>query len=158
MPTVFVETTIPSFYLDRRTHWRIRAWSEYTRAWWDHHRKDHELVTSDFVLKELEAGPRARSKAALALMAGIRVLPEHPRLAEVIQFYLDNRLVPRTAAVDASHLALASLHDVRFLLTWNCKHLANANKFEHIRVLNGRLGISVPTITTPVTMMPEEEV
>jgi hypothetical protein len=91
-------------------------------------------------------------------MAGIRVLPEHPRLAEVIQFYLDNRLVPRTAAVDASHLALASLHDVRFLLTWNCKHLANANKFEHIRVLNGRLGISVPTITTPVTMMPEEEV
>ena len=54
------------------------------------------------------------------------------------------------------HLAIASMHSVDFLLTWNCRHLANANKVQHVAVLNGRLGLHVPVITTPMLLMPEE--
>jgi len=63
--------------------------------------------------------------------------------------------MPAEAAGDAYHLAFACLQKVDFLLTWNCKHLANANKVQHLTVLNGRLGLPTPVITTPLTLMPE---
>ena len=52
-------------------------------------------------------------------------------------------------------LAMASMHRVEFLLTWNINHLANANKTRHLSVLNARLGLPVPIITTPITLLPE---
>ena len=65
--------------------------------------------------------------------------------------------MPAEAGGDAVHLALASMHSIDFLLTWNCRHLANANKIQHLTVLNARLGLHVPVITTPLTLMPEDE-
>jgi len=64
--------------------------------------------------------------------------------------------VPEDAAGDAAHLGIASLHCVYFLLTWNIRHLANANKFQHLHVINGRLGPFTPTITMPLTLIPED--
>jgi hypothetical protein len=61
--------------------------------------------------------------------------------------------MPRNPLGDALHLALASYHRCHFLLTWNCTHLANANKFEHIRHINNLLGLSVPILTTPVELL-----
>ncbi|MFG0285997.1 MAG: hypothetical protein ACF8R7_16390 [Phycisphaerales bacterium JB039] len=63
--------------------------------------------------------------------------------------------MPADAAGDAGHLALASLHGIDFLLTWNCRHLANANKMRHMAVLNGRLGLQTPVITTPFNLAAE---
>jgi hypothetical protein len=63
--------------------------------------------------------------------------------------------MPADARGDAAHLAMASLHGIDFLLTWNCKHLANANKTGHIRVINQRLGLHVPVLSTPMTLVPE---
>lgn len=64
--------------------------------------------------------------------------------------------MPTEAAGDAYHLAMASLHRMDFLLTWNCRHLANANKQRHLALLNGRLGLPMPIITTPLTLIPEK--
>lgn len=74
---------------------------------------------------------------------------------DVVQFYYEHRLMPVETGGDAFHLAMASLANMDYLLTWNCRHLANANKFQQIKVLNGRLGLPVPTITTPDTLIPE---
>ncbi len=63
--------------------------------------------------------------------------------------------MPRTAEADSFHVAIASVAGVEFLLTWNCRHLANANKARHLAALNARLGLSVPIITTPMSLMPE---
>lgn len=150
--SVYVETSIPSFYLDERRDQKIELWREYTRQWWDRQRRAFRLVTSDVVLNELRDGPKRRSQPALALMAGIRILDEPPRLAEVMAAYLEHKLLPHAALADAAHLAYASLHSIDVLLTWNCKHLANANKFQQIRVINTRLRISVPIVTTPITL------
>ena len=57
---------------------------------------------------------------------------------------------------DALHLALASYHECDFLLTWNCQHLANANKFQHIRLINGMLGIFTQNLVTPLELLAEE--
>ena len=76
-------------------------------------------------------------------------------MEDVVSAYMEHRLVPADAAGDAAHLAIASMHGIDFLLTWNIRHLANADKFQHLSVINGRLGLHVPTITTPLTLRPE---
>ena len=61
--------------------------------------------------------------------------------------------MPAEVAGDAIHLAFASVYACDVLLTWNCAHLANANKFEHIRRVNTDLGLSVPLLLTPLELM-----
>lgn len=83
------------------------------------------------------------------------MLEEPARVREVVGVYLEHRVMPKSAVADAFHLAYASLHDVSFLLTWNCRRLANANKAQHIRIINKRLGLPSPIMTTPLTLLPE---
>ncbi len=78
-------------------------------------------------------------------------------IADIIDTYIDNHLMPRQRLGDALHLALASFHKCDFLLTWYCNHLANANKFEHIRIINTRLGLFVPALVTPMELCGEDE-
>lgn len=156
MRSVYIETTIPSFYFDERQTPEAIAWRHATRLWWDQFRRQYRLVTSSFVIDELEGAPNPKRDHALTLVANIELLPQPSGLAEVIATYVENRLVPEDVAGDAAHLAMASMHGIDFLLTWNIRHLANANKFEHLRVINSRLGLPVPTITTPLTLMPED--
>lgn len=91
----------------------------------------------------------------LELLSDVPMLPYIDGVEELAQYYLDQKLMPRTAAPDAYHVALASLHEIEFVLTWNIKHLANANKVTHLQVLNARRGLPAPTITTPDLLVPE---
>lgn len=156
MKTVYIETTIPSYYFESRRSPMIVAWRAHTRLWWERHRRHYALVTSEFVLAELTGAPPLKAAAATSLLAGVRVLPDHPRLVEVATRYMSEHVMPSGAGGDAYHLAMASLHHVDFLLTWNCKHLANANKVRHIEAVNRRLGLPTPLLTTPVELVPEE--
>ncbi|MDP5338855.1 MAG: DNA-binding protein, partial [Nodularia sp. (in: cyanobacteria)] len=61
--------------------------------------------------------------------------------------------MPKDPVGDALHLALASHHKCNFLLTWNCRHLANANKFSHIKRVNVMLGLYVPMLVTPLELI-----
>lgn len=74
----------------------------------------------------------------------------------MIEYYIQHRLMPANAVSDAAHLAVASLAGVDFVLTWNLKHLANANKCRRLSVVNARLGLHVPIITTPLSLRDEE--
>jgi len=154
--TVYIETTVPSFYFEQRETPQVIAWRQATRAWWDEYRVEYRPVTSSFVINELENAPNPKRDQALSLLSEIERLPFPDGLEDVITAYIEHQLVPQDAAGDAAHLAIASMHSVDFLLTWNIRHLANANKFQHVRVLNGRLGLSVPTITTPMMLIPED--
>lgn len=89
------------------------------------------------------------------MLREVEVLDLPAGLDQLIEHYIDQHLVPK--GPDAAHLAMASLHGVDFLLTWNCRHLANANKSRHLAVLNGRLGLPTPVLTTPLTLIPEDE-
>lgn len=156
MSSVYIETTVPSYYHETRSSPRIAAWRDVTRQWWDRHRRRYDLYTSRFVLAELARAPAPKGRRARALLKGVGVLDEPPGLEEVVVYYIEQKLMPAEAGGDAVHLALASMHSMDFLLTWNCRHLANANKIQHMAVLNGRLRLHLPVITTPLTLMPEE--
>jgi predicted nucleic acid-binding protein len=152
-PRVYVETTIPSFYHEARTTPDIVARREWTRQRWSVATTSFEMVTSIAVLDELSSGPAERSGNWLTLLQDLPLLPVEPAIAEIVQAYLEHKVMPADLAGDALHLALASYHKCDFLVTWNCQHLANANKFGYIRRINGLLGLFVPLLVTPLELL-----
>lgn len=117
----------------------------------------YEIFVSDAVLQELSSGNYPRKEEIIEFVATIPLLPANQDLEQIVEFYIANYVMPKSLIGDAVHLAYASYYDVQYLLTWNCNHLANANKRKHIRVVNGRLGLSTPEIITPFELFAEEE-
>ncbi len=154
---VYVETTIPSFYHEVRTAPDIVARRDWTRQWWADAVEHHELVTSVAVLDELENGPPEYHANWLGLVNGLPLLAINRAVAEIAAAYIQHRLMPASSTGDALHLALASHHKCDFLVTWNCRHLANANKFGHIRRINSMLGLYVPALVTPLELLGDSD-
>lgn len=126
---------------------------DWTRDWWDNHRQSYLLVTSEAVLDELARGDYLSKEKALFLIHDVSLLEIDDPVTEIVEAYVLHKLMPQNPLGDALHLALASYYKCDFLLTWNCKHLANANKFDHIRRVNTLLGLYVPTLVTPLEML-----
>ncbi|MBI2300922.1 MAG: type II toxin-antitoxin system VapC family toxin [Armatimonadetes bacterium] len=147
---VYVETSVPCFYFEERTDPDMVARREWTRAWVAVER--HELVTSPAVLDELEQRNYPGRERCLELVAKLPVLAVEPPVMEIVEAYIARQVMPADPAGDALHLALASFHRCDFLVTWNCRHLANANKFGHIRRVNTLLGLYVPALVTPLEL------
>src|SRR6202040_3576557 len=131
----------------------VVARRDWTRRWWDGSQGRYELVTSLAVLDELAGGPPEYSVRWLALMRDLPLLPLEPPVADIVQAYIRHKLMPEDPGGDALHLALASYHKCDFLVTWNCQHLANANKFGHIRRVNTMLGLFVLALVTPLELL-----
>jgi predicted nucleic acid-binding protein len=154
-PRVYVETTIPNFYHDYRDSPAVRQRREMTRRWWVDAAERYALVTSTIVFDELQRGTSDRVPLRLRLLDDIQTVPLTPEVAEIVQTYLRNKLMPANPPEDALHLALASVHECDFIVTWNCRHLANPNKAAHIRRINTRLGLGVPRLVTPADLLEE---
>lgn len=105
------------------------------------------------MLDELNRGNFPGKSEAIELISGLLFVPIESVVAEIVEVYIQQQLMPKDPLGDALHLALASYHKCDFLLTWNCRHLANANKFGHIRRLNVMLGLFVPTLVTPLELI-----
>jgi hypothetical protein len=153
LPRVYIETTIPSFYYEVRTEPEMIARRNWTRDWWDSRRQAYQLVTSVAVIDELQAGTFPNQDQAVALLMDISLVPVEPAIIEIVETYIQRMVMPRDPAGDALHLALASYHKCDFLLTWNVLHLANANKFSHIRRINALLGLFTPALVTPLELL-----
>jgi predicted nucleic acid-binding protein len=154
---IYIETTIPSFYYETRTETEMVAMQEWTQNWWDNQQHHYDLVTSIPVIEELENRDHPSKQATLELISKLPILPIHEEIEEIVEEYVTHYIMPNDPKGDALHLALASYHRCHFLLTWNCAHLANANKFEHIRHINTMLGLYVPILTTPYELLYWEE-
>jgi predicted nucleic acid-binding protein len=152
-PTIFVETTIPSAYLEERLHPEMVARRLWTRRWWDRALMSSRLVTSPEVLLEVSRGDVSRAAARLSLMSGLEVLPVDAQVLEIAQVYVARKVMPQNPVSDAVHLAVASYYRCDFLVTWNYTHLVNANKFAHIRSVNESLGLFVPELVTPIQLL-----
>jgi predicted nucleic acid-binding protein len=153
---VYIETTVPSFYAETRADAAAVYRRETTRRWWAEEAPRYDLFVSEFVLGELERGDYPGRAEALQLVRGLPELKAVPEIETIVSVYLERKLMPRGDRGDAAHLAVASFYSVDFLLTWNCRHLANVNKTEHLERVNRELGIFVPTVTTPESLFREE--
>ena len=156
-PRVYIESSIPSFYYESRSEPEMVARRKWTRDWWDNRRHFYELVTRLAVIEELEECGYPKKRKVLGLVAALPFLPIEDAIGEIVDTYVENYVMPADPRGDALHLALASYHHCQFLLTWNCEHVANANKFEHIRHVNTMLGLHVPILVTPLALITRRE-
>ena len=148
-PKVYIETSIPSFYFETRTSPEAVARRNWTQEWWDNERQKYELVTSIAVVDELRATPKLKREQCLLLINSIALLPISEEVIEVAEVYISQKVMPNNPTGDALHLALASWHKCDYLLTWNCKHIANANKAVHVKRINSKLDLFIPQLYTP---------
>ena len=153
-PTVHIETTIPSLLTARpsRDVW-IAGQQQATRDWWETRRKDFRLFISELVLDEAGMGDATAAAPRLKALADCRVLIVTDATEALTNALLATRLIPPKAAADAVHIAVAAVHHMDFLLTWNCRHIANATIVDRIRAVCLREGYPPPLICTPNELM-----
>ena len=158
-PSLYVETTIPSFVIGGISPvLETAAHQVATRRWWEERRFEYRLFISELVQSELAAGNSIYVRQRLDLVADLpelNILSEAAKLADYLFSYLR---LPEAAAPDALHLAVASHHAVDYLLTWNLKHLANGRVRRSLEHLSKTQGIFVPTICTPEELSDWEDV
>ncbi len=151
--TVYLDSSIPSYLFDNRES--IKTYVEITQAWWEQERQNFDLWISQETIAELSEGIYPSQEKTLECVSQIQVLETDLQIAKIAQVYLDNYLMPRVLKGDALHLAYASFYKMDFLLTWNCNHLANANKKQHISIINTRLKLFTPELVTPSQLFTE---
>lgn len=105
---------------------------------------------------ELTAGDFPFKSDMIELASRLPLLDINDAVIEAVEAYIANRVMPNNPGGDAFHLASASFHRCDFLVTSNCRHIANANKFGHIRRVNGILGLGNPALVTPLELLNEE--
>jgi hypothetical protein len=155
-PTVYIETTIPSYL----TAWPSRdlvraAHQQITREWWTR-RDEFDLYPSRLVVQECQAGDEQAAAHRLASLAGIPLLEQEAEAAELADALLRDVPLPQKAAADALHIATAAVHGMQYLLTWNCTHLANAALRPQIEAVCRAAGFEPPLICTPQELPAEE--
>ena len=154
---VYVETTIPSFFYTDRTDPESMARKLWTRQWWTTYATEFTLTSSAAVIAELQKGTSRHVQARIDLLDDIELLTLSEEVARLVKVYINELLMPKDPAGDALHLALASYYKVDVLLTWNCMHLANANKIDRIRLINYAVGLPTPLLTTPLNYLSGDE-
>jgi len=152
-PRVYLDTTVPSYYFDERP--ALITLINVTRDWWDNQRQAYDVWISQATLDEIETGEHPYQAQMLELVRPLNVLDEVPEIDKIATHYIKEKLMPAKVGGDATHLAYASFYRFSYLLTWNCVHLANGNKRQHLEVINGRLKLPVPQILTPLELFHE---
>ena len=153
---IYIETSIPSFYFDTRTAVELHARRNWTRRWWEQSEPDDQRLTSSVVLEELSRAPEPKRTQCLNLISGLPLLSYTEEVVEIVATYHRHKVMPAEASADADHLALATFHRCDILATWNCHHIANANKTDHIQRINQRLGYDTTKLITPLELLGEE--
>lgn len=144
-----------SFYHEVRIEPDMIARRDWTRRFWQMAKDEYTLLSSPAVIEELEQGDFPNKQTVLDMVSTLTVLPIDQMISPIVDVYIANMVMPSDPRGAALHLALASYHKCDFLLTWNCRHLANANKFGHIRRINDKLGLFVPLLVTPLELLGE---
>ena len=153
-PRVYLETTIPSYLTSRPSRDLIIAGhQQITRDWWEQQRNDFQLYISQLVIDEASAGAPTAAHERLKVLHDLPLLDIAPEVGELAADILASGRIPRKAATDASHIAIASLHGMDFLLTWNCVHIANAVNAKALALICRSKGWECPVICTPEELM-----
>jgi hypothetical protein len=154
---VYIETTFVS-YLTARPHRDIvvAAHQQLTQEWWDTCKDKYELCVSQLVLQEAGAGDSQAAKERLAVLATMKLLDITAEAQQLGKELVRAGALPTKAQADALHIAIAAIHGVPFLLTWNCRHLANATMRSVIEKACKNRGYLAPIICTPEELLGEK--
>lgn len=156
METVYLEPTFVSYLVALPARdLVIAAHQQVTRDWWHRRRTQFRLVISQVVLDEVSAGDESEVRKRLELVKPLDVLSASPDAEALTAAIVESRVLPKNAVRDAAHIALATVHGIQYLLTWNCRHLANAQISRRVARICSEYGFVIPAICTPEELMGE---
>jgi predicted nucleic acid-binding protein len=131
-PKLYLETTVPRYLTAWPSRDLIRAGhQQITREWWQSRRADFEIYISQLVLDEASAGDTQAVRDRLALLQKLPLLDLTQEVTDLAADLKSELALPPRAVTDAAHIAIAAVHGIDFLLTWNCTHIANAEMFSN---------------------------
>lgn len=152
--TVYIETSIIGYLTARSTKNLILAANiEVTRDWWESRRSAFTLYISQAVLNEVGQGDAEIAAQRLEILDGFPLLELDRAVRDLAVQFLARSNLPPKADVDAIHIAVATVHGLDYLLTWNCKHIANAQIQRKLAQIGLDLGYQLPIICTPYELL-----
>lgn len=153
-PSVYIETSIVSYLTARASRdLVIAAHCQITQEWWEMRRADFTLYTAQPVIKEASAGDAEMVAKRLAALDGVPLLAVNQAANDLAKALVTRGPIPPKAAVDALHIATAAVHGMDYLLTWNCKHIANAEMQSAIAARCRAAGFKSPVLCTPEELL-----
>lgn len=154
MQSIYLETSIIGYLASRTSSDLITAGNQtLTRDWWDCHREHFDLFVSEAVIAECGAGDPEAADERAVFLNGLPILEITLECKELAAEIMKRAFLPEKADVDALHIAVAALNGIDYLLTWNCKHIANASLRRIIERVLSEANIEAPVICTPQEMI-----
>ena len=152
--TVYIETSIVSFLTGKPSRNILSiAWQSLTAEWWEVHRKEFGLFISELVLEEARRGDSEAAAKRLEVLEHIPILDLNDQVLKLAKELIAEEALPAKAADDALHISAAVVHNMDYLLTWNCRHIDNAETKPKIREIITRKGYHYPEICTPQELL-----
>ena len=153
-PTVYIETSVVSYLTARPSRdVVVAAYQEVTREWWRTASGRFKLVASELVVTGSGAGDTDAARARLEVLESVTILNVTQNSEELTRRLLDLGAVPRQAAADAAHIAIAVTNGVDYLVTWNFRHIAGAAMRSRIEQVCRQAGYEPPVICAPNELM-----
>lgn len=149
--SIYLETSVIGAYLDNGEPFR----RDLTIRWWEHEMSDYRTVISPLVVRELERVPEPHRTGYLKLVAPLEQVELSDEATILADGYISRGIFHRKYIADALHVALASVHKIDYLVTWNFGHLANVRRQARVRLFNTAAGFFVPMIVTPEFLVSE---
>ncbi|CCI19920.1 conserved hypothetical protein [Microcystis aeruginosa PCC 9807] len=152
--TVYIETSILGYLTARPSRDIVVAANiEVTREWWDTRRGDFQLYSSQAVVKETSQGDVVIASQRLEILAHLSLLDLNQAVLDLAEQFLERSNLPAKADIDAVHIAAATVHGMDYLLTWNCKHIANAQIQRKLAEISLDFGYELPILCTPYELL-----
>jgi len=152
--TVYIETSILGYLTARPSRDIVVAANiEITREWWDKRRNDFQIYSSQAVVKETLQGDTAIASQRIEIIRNLPLLDLNQSVLDLAEQFLGRSNLPAKADMDAVHIAAATVHDMDYLLTWNCKHIANAQIQRKLAEISSDFGYELPILCTPYELL-----
>ena len=158
-PKAYLESSVVSYRVARPSRDVIvLSHQEITRMWWENHLHEYAVFVSEVVLDEIRRGDTGAASDRLGVVSGIPLLPIGPDVEHLAALYQEKLQLPEKSLRDTLHLAVASVHAVEYLVTWNCKHIANAHIRRQLAEINSSEGIYTPIVCTPEELLDDDDI
>lgn len=149
-PRIYIETTIPSYLVSKSSRdILVLTHQELSKNWWSRNKNLYSFYISDVVLEEISKGDAELAEKRMEIVKDLKLLAFTDEINVLALKYCEYLNLPKKAILDSMHLAYSVFYEIDFLLTWNCKHLANGFVRAKLRLLNDKLGLKTPEICTP---------
>jgi len=156
MKSVYIESSVISYITARPSRDIVTsARQTITVEWWEEYRNTFEIFVSELVIEEIGSGDSAAANRRLSVIDKIPILEATENSITLAKALITENAVPKSSTEDAIHISIAAVQNIDFLLTWNFKHINNANTRDRISLVISHQGYTCPVLCSPEELINE---